>query len=129
VNQVELLKSYCFSNGIKINEVYQDIASSISFENRKDFFNLLDEIINHKIDRMIITYKDRLSRVGFGLFKYLFENFGTEIIVISEVYSKTLDSKEVFEEIVSLLHCYSMKLYFSRKRNLIKELIDEGFKS
>jgi len=49
-NQVELLKTYCFSNGIKINEVYQDIASGISFENRQDFFNLLNEIINHKID-------------------------------------------------------------------------------
>jgi len=123
-NQVELLKTYCFSNGIKINEVYQDIASGISFEKRQDFFNLLDEVINHKIDKVIITYKDRLSRVGFGLFKHLFENFGTEIIVISEVGSKTLDSKEVFDEIVYLLHCYSMKLYSSRKRNLIKELID-----
>ena len=123
-NQVELLKTYCFSNGIKINEVYQDIASGISFEKRQDFFNLLDEVINHKIDKVIITYKDRLSRVGFGLFKHLFENFGTEIIVLSETGSKTLDSKEVFDEIVSLLHCYSMKLYSSRKRNLIKELID-----
>jgi len=123
-NQVELLKTYCFSNGIKINEVYQDIASGISFEKRQDFFNLLDEVINHKIDKVIITYKDRLSRVGFGLFKHLFENFGTEIIVISEIGSKTLDSKEVFDEIVSLLHCYSMKLYSSRKQNLIKELID-----
>ncbi len=123
-NQVELLKTYCLSNGIKINEVYQDIASGISFENRQDFFKLLDEVINHRIDKVIITYKDRMSRVGFGLFKHLFENFGTEIIVISEIGSKTLDSKEVFDEIVSLLHCYSMKLYSSRKRKLIKELVD-----
>jgi predicted site-specific integrase-resolvase len=125
-NQVELLKTYCLSNGIKINEVYQDIASGISFENRQDFFKLLDEVINHRIDKVIITYKDRMSRVGFGLFKHLFENFGTEIIVISEIGSKTLDSKEVFDEIVSLLHCYSMKLYSSRKRKLIKELVDGG---
>ena len=40
-------------------------------------FDLLDEVINHKIDKVIITYKDRLSRVGFGLFEHLFENFGT----------------------------------------------------
>jgi predicted site-specific integrase-resolvase len=125
-NQVELLKTYCLSNGIKINEVYQDIASGISFENRQDFFKLLDEVINHRIDKVIITYKDRMSRVGFGLFKHLFENFGTEIIVISEIGSKTLDSEEVFDEIVSLLHCYSIKLYSSRKRKLIKELVDGG---
>ncbi len=30
--------------------MYQDIASGISFEKRQDFFNLLDEVINHKID-------------------------------------------------------------------------------
>ena len=128
-NQVELLKTYCLSNGIKINEVYQDIASGISFENRQDFFKLLDEVINHRIDKVIITYKDRMSRVGFGLFKHLFENFGTEIIVISETGYKTFDSKEVFDEIVSLLHCYSMKLYSSRKRKLIKELVDAGDQS
>ena len=35
--------------------------------------------------RVIITYKDRLSRAGFELFKYFFEKFGCEIVVISEV--------------------------------------------
>jgi len=43
VNQVELLKNYCFQNGWQINNVYQDIASGISFDKRKDFFLLLDQ--------------------------------------------------------------------------------------
>ena len=34
---------------------------------RKDFFKLLDEIIDHRVERVVITYKDRLSRVGFDL--------------------------------------------------------------
>ena len=41
-NQVELLKQYCFSKGLNIDGVYQDIASGISFEKRKDFFELMD---------------------------------------------------------------------------------------
>lgn len=41
--------------------------------------------------------------------------FDYEIIVISEVGSEKLDSEEIFEEIISLLHCYSMKMYSSRK--------------
>ena len=65
---------------------------------------------------MVITYKDRLSRVGFELFKHLFGRFGTEIVVISEVGNAKLDSGEVFEEIKSMLHCYSMKIY-SKRRN------------
>ena len=44
---------------------------------------------------------------------------------MSEVGSKKLDSEEVFEEIVSLLHCYSMKLYSKRKIPKIKEVISD----
>ena len=124
-NQIELLKNYCFQNGLQVNEIYQDVASGISFENRKDFFILLDEIFENKIEKVVISYKDRLSRVGFDLFYYLFKKFGTEIVVVSEVGSKKIDSEEIFEEIVFLLHCYSMKLYSKRKKKLIKELINE----
>ncbi|MFA7307594.1 MAG: IS607 family transposase [Hyphomicrobium sp.] len=124
-NQVELLKQYCFSKGIKIDGIYKDIASGISFEKRTDLFKLLDFILENKVEKIVITYKDRLSRVGFGLFKHLFEKFGCEIEVISEVGSVKLDSQEIFEEIVSLLHSYSMKLYSSRKKKTIKDLITE----
>lgn len=123
-NQVELLKQFCFSNGYIINGVYSDISSGISFEKRKEFFNMLDEILTRRVERIVVTYKDRLSRVGFELFKYLFRKFDTEIIVMSEVGSNKLDSKEIFEEIVSLLHCYSMKLYSSRRKERIKKFIE-----
>lgn len=124
-NQIELLKNFCFQNGYTINEVYSDIASGITFENRIDLFKLVDEIINNKIEKVIITYKDRLSRTGFDFFKTLFNKFGCEIIVISEVGSNKLDREEIFEEIISLLHCYSMKMYSKRKNDKIKELIKE----
>lgn len=124
-NQIELLKNFCFQQGIQVNGIFQDIASGINFEKRKDFFNMLNDILDRKVDIVVIAYKDRLSRVGFELFKYLFEQFGTKIIVMSEVGSEKLDSQEIFEEIVSLLHCYSMKLYSSRKNKKIKELIEK----
>jgi len=122
-NQTELLKNYCFKNGLIINYVYEDIASGISFKKRKSFFAMLDLILQYKVNKVIITYKDRLSRVAFDLFKFLFQKFGTEIIVISEIGNEQLDSKEIFEEIISLLHCYSMKMYSKRKHKIIKELI------
>ena len=40
---------------------------------------------------------------------------------MSEVGFEKLDSQEIFEEIVSLLHCYSMKLYSKRRVKKIKE--------
>jgi len=124
-NQIEMLKQFCFANGWKINAIYSDIASGISFKERKDFFKLLDSVLEGRIERVVISYKDRLSRVGFDLFYYLFKKYNTEIVVMSEVGSPKLDSEEIFEEIVSLLHCYSMKLYSRRKRKLIEKLIEE----
>lgn len=125
ISQIEMLKQYCFSNGIKVDGVFQDIASGISFENRKEFFKLLDDVTNRKVKAVYITYKDRLSRVGFDLFYHLFKKFGTEIVVISEVGSTKLDSEEIFEEIVSLLHCYSMKMYSKRRVAKIKEVLED----
>jgi predicted site-specific integrase-resolvase len=128
-NQVDLLKNYAVMNGFQIATVYQDIASGISFEKRKEFFEMLDAILSGQIATVLITYKDRLSRVGFELFSHLFQQFGCKIITLSEVGSPQLDKKEVFEEIVSLLHCYSMKLYSARKRKKIQELIAEEVES
>ena len=81
---------------------------------------MLDEIINYKVEKVIIIYRDRLSRVGFDLFKNLFEKFGTEIVVISDIGSTKLDSEEIFEDIISMLHCYSMKMYSKRKKSSIE---------
>ena len=122
-NQIELLKRFCFERGYAISEVFSDVASGINFDNRKGFFKMFDNILEGKCERVVITYRDRLSRVGFSLFKHLFEKFNCEIVVMSEIGSTKLDSEEVFEEIVSLLHCYSMKLYSKRKIPKIKEVI------
>lgn len=124
-NQIELLKQFCFSNGYKIHGVYADIASGISFKKRKEFFNMLDEILAGRVERVVIAYKDRLSRVGFELFSYLFKKFHCEIVVMSEVGSEKLDSQEIFEEIISLLHCYSMKFYSKRRIQKIKNALQE----
>ena len=119
-NQIDQMKQWCFMNGYTINAIYSDIASGISFEKRKGFFEMLDEILDYRVDRVILTYKDRLSRVGFELFKHLFQKFGTEIVVISEIGNPKIDSEEVFEEIISMLHCYSIKMYSRRRNNSIE---------
>lgn len=124
-NQITMLKQFCFSNGYRISGIYSDIASGISFEKRKNFFHLLDEVLDGRVEKVIITYKDRLSRVGFELFYHLFRKYHCDIIVMSEIGSEKLDREEIFEEIISLLHCYSMKLYSKRKAWKIKKVLEE----
>ena len=127
-NQVTLLKTFCFQNGYVLNGVYQDIASGISFDKRSQFFELLDEVLAGKVKRVVVTYKDRLSRVGFGLFKYLFAKHGCEIVVLSDVGSTELDTEEVFDDVVTLLQSYSTQLYSKGKGKdkAIKELLEDN---
>lgn len=119
-NQIDLLKKYCYENGYQIQGIYKDIASGISFKDRKEFFELVDLVLEKRVKKIIITYKDRLSRIGFEFFSLLFEKFGTEIEVVSEISSSKLDSEEIFEEIIHLIHAFSMKLYSSRKGKKIE---------
>ena len=119
-NQIEQLKQWCFMSGNTISAIYSDIASGISFEKRKGFFEMLDEIMDHKVEKVVTTYSDRLSRVGFELLVRLFRKFRTEIVTIPEVGSTKLDSEEVFGDIASTLHFYSMKMYSKRKNHSIE---------
>lgn len=125
-NQVQLLKIFCFQNGYVLSGVYQDIASGTNFEKRKDFFDLLDEVLAGKVKRVIVTYKDRLSRIGFDLFSYLFAKHGCEIVVMSEVGSTELDSEEAFDDVVNLLKNYSLNLDKKNINKTIKELLKDG---
>ena len=122
-NQIELLKNWCFQNGIILNEVYQDIASGIKL-NREGLMTLIKEIINYRIKSLIISHKDRLSRIGFDMFKYLFQEFGTEIIVINELESVSTE-QEIFQEIIALLHCYAMVMYSKRRKQFTKKKQEE----
>jgi predicted site-specific integrase-resolvase len=119
-NQSDRLVNFTNSIGLTVDKSFSDIASGISFEKRKEFFRLLDLVTEGKVEKIIITHKDRLSRVGFDLFKTLFKKYACEIVIMSEVGSVKQDSEEIFEDIISLLYCYAMKMYSKRRGNKIE---------
>ena len=118
-DQKKIVEKYCIKNGIKISDVYSDIGSGINFD-RKEFQRLLDDVVNHKISKIYITYKDRLSRVSFDMFKNLFSNFNCEIVVLNDIEDAQTIEKEIFNEIISLIHCFAMKVYSSRRKKKLK---------
>ena len=124
-NQEKTLIDYCNKNGVKVSKSYKDIASGMNFD-RKQFKQLLDEILNFKVSRLYITYKDRLSLISFDMFKRLFSEFGCEIIVINDTDDKANET-EIFEEIISMLHCFAMRMY-SRRRKKKLEIMEEDLR-
>ena len=78
-NQIEQLKQFCISNGWTIDGIYTDIASALDFDSRKQFWKLFEKVLNHEIERVVISYRDRLTRIGWNFFENLFKKFGAEI--------------------------------------------------
>lgn len=117
-NQVELIKSYMISNGIKVDDIYSEIASGLN-ENRKELSRLIHDIDNEQINAVYISFKDRLTRFGFNYFKSMFENHGTKIIILDENEETNKDYKtELVEDLISIIHHYSTKLYSNRRKEL-----------
>ena len=115
--QTKRLYDFATSNGYLIKEQIEDVKSGMSFEDRKGFIKLLKKVTNYEVKNVIIEYKDRLVRFGFELVKILFENYGTNIIIISDDETNETYEQELTDDLLSIIHYYSMKSY-SHRRNL-----------
>ena len=123
--QNERLYDFAIRNGYAITEQLQDIKSGMNFTERKAFMKLLTMVINHEVKTVIVENKDRLVRFGFDLVKELFRQHGTEIIVVSDTDNKTYE-QELTEDLISIIHYYSMKSYSNRRKiNKIKKILSE----
>ena len=60
-----MLKLYCSSQGWSF-EVISDLGSGMNYH-KKGLKRLLDDILDNKIDRLVLTHKDRLLRFGAEL--------------------------------------------------------------
>jgi len=103
-------------------KVFSEVGSGLN-DNRKELKKLLDMVMNDEIDRIFILYKDRLTRFGFNYLEQICNKFGTKIIVISEEIQEKSIQEELAEDIISIIHSFSSKLY--GMRNKIKEKIDK----
>lgn len=103
-------------------KVFSEVGSGLN-DNRKELKKLLDMVMNDEVDRIFILYKDRLTRFGFNYLEQICNKFGTKIIVISEEIQEKSIQEELAEDIISIIHSFSGKLY--GMRNKIKEKIDK----
>lgn len=127
-NQIELIKNYMISNGIKVDEIYSEIASGLN-EDRKELNRLIRDIQSNKISKVYISFKDRLTRFGFNYFKNIFANNNVEIIILDDNEDTNKDYKsELVEDLISIIHHYSTKLYSNRRKEMkeIEKIIKES---
>ena len=129
-NQKEQLKAQsnriyesCISKGIVLDEQIEDIKSGMSFD-RKGFDKLCQEVIRGNVEMIVIENKDRLMRFGYEMFEKFFRYFGTKILVLNDEISNKSYEQELTDDLISIIHYFSMKSYSHRRKlnKLMKEL-------
>ena len=120
--QIDYIIREIIAKNPKNLKVFSEVGSGLN-DNRKELKKLLDMVMNDEIDRIFILYKDRLTRFGFNYLEQICNKFGTKIIVISEEIQEKSIQEELAEDIISIIHSFSGKLY--GMRNKIKEKLDK----
>lgn len=128
-NQIEFLKTFCNAKGMIVNQCIEDFGSGLNY-NRKKWNDLLDDVMENKVKTIVITHKDRFVRFGYDWFDKFCNKFNTNIIVVNN--EALSPQEELVEDIVSILHVFSCRLYGLRKykkqiqedKDIVKELQD-----
>lgn len=94
------------------HEIIKDIGSGINFK-RKGLLRIIDLSINNELDELVITYKDRLCRIGYELIEFILKKYSNTNIIVENTTEKT-SSQEITDDLIEIITVYSSKLYGSR---------------
>lgn len=131
--QVQYLAQYCSAKGYRVVDVLSDVASGLN-TSRRGLLKLFDYVVNRRVDVVVVTYKDRLTRFGFEYLEYFFKQYGVGIDVVYGEEPKGA-CQELVEDLVAVVTSFAGKLYGRRshkKKKLVeglKKLLEEVVKS
>jgi putative resolvase len=119
--QQELLELYCASQGWTF-ELMSDLGSGMNYY-KKGLKRLLNEILAGKINRLVLTHKDRLLRFGAELVFAICEAKNVEVIILNKGAEGHFE-EELAKDVLEIITVFSARLYGSRSRKNQKLLAE-----
>ena len=111
--QVIVLESYCANHGWTF-EVFQDLGSGLNY-GKKGLRKLIKEICSGRVQRLVITHKDRLLRFGAELIFTLCEQFGAEVVILNSSEDSSFED-DLVQDVLEIITVFSARLYGARSR-------------
>ena len=124
LRQSEVLELFCASNGWQV-EIIKDLGSGLNYS-KKGLKRLINLITDGKVERLVITHKDRLLRFGSELIFSLCEIFGTEVVIVNRTEDSSFE-EDLAQDVLEIITVFSARLYGSRShknKKLVEELKD-----
>ena len=111
-DQTAFLRQFCNARGMIVDQCIEDYGSGLDY-NRRKWNGLLDEVMEQKVKTIVITHKDRFIRFGYDWFERFCMRFHTTILVVNN--EELSPQEELVQDIISILHEFSCRLYGLRK--------------
>jgi predicted site-specific integrase-resolvase len=96
----------------KVDYIFEEVGSGMN-DNRSKLNKLFELVNNHKIKRVVIEHRDRLTRFNFHVFEAYFKSHGVEIEVMLEELNKSFE-EELTKDLLGLMSSFSAKIYGRR---------------
>jgi len=118
--QIEKVKSFASKKKLTIFNIYKDVGSGLN-TNRKGLWRLVRDSRKGEFSKIIVNYKDRLTRFGFKYLKSYLSEFGVQILSLNKLEERTPET-ELVEDLVTIIQSFSGRLYGMRSHKNSKEL-------
>src|SRR3989338_5999144 len=112
--QVHMLEIYCAAKGWTFS-VVKDLGSGMNY-NKRGLKQLLEQIMNRQIGRLVLTHKDRLLRFGADLVFSLCAAKNVEVVIINQGDEPSFE-EELAKDVLEIITVFSARLYGSRSRS------------
>lgn len=90
--------------------VLSEVGSGLN-DRREKLQQLLRMVMNGEVNRVFITYRDRLTRFGFHYLETMFNEQGVKIIVVKQKTEDISVEQELMNDMLSLVTSFSGKLH------------------
>jgi excisionase family DNA binding protein len=111
LRQVHMLEIYCSAKGWTFS-ILKDLGSGMNYHKR-GLKQLLEQIMNGQIGRLVLTHKDRLLRFGAELVFSLCAVKNVEVVIINQGDEPSFE-EEVAKDVLEIITVFSARLYGSR---------------
>ena len=95
--------------------IMKEVGSGLN-DRRRKLQELMVMVLDHKVSRVFVTYKDRLTRFGFHYLETTFNHEGVRIIVIRDEAHEKSVQEELVEDMMALIASFSGKLLLRTER-------------
>ena len=112
-----------FRLGFKSVPVYKDIGSGLNTK-RRGFLKLCRKIESGKINLIVLTYPDRLTRFGFRYLEHYFTSHGASIKIINQ-FADASPEQEVVQDLITIITSFSGRVHGLRSARARKQRHDQ----